>query len=317
MGANMRRILFLCAALLGACVHVQEQPAFEAGQVWQLNDPDFPDAQLIIASVEPRGDQMLVLASVVGLPGPPADAVLFEAMRKSAAEEGVGGADMHYMMGGAVEGGGNSMMLSADFIIPAGAEDTRVGVPFIAVLEDDLKASIAAPGGPPADVSEMFNSYSKVWREGETEWPELNDRDLARPFLSRIHALLRAAAAHVEDRAVVAYFAPPPPADAAPEETAIDDPALDEACRSIVSPKPMPPDFIASLLESGVSQEDIPVRDLTLSGISITEDARWGHIWRADVQDNLAPQSPPGRAVCWQSPGEDGPAVTMYPAVPG
>lgn len=312
----MRFLVLLWGALVAACASIGGAHEFSPGQVWRLKDPRFGNGSVTIGAMESRGNRKVVHASVSGLPGPPTNLPLFSALERDDPRIPEG-EPLHFIVSGLADPEGEWSALSADFAIPRSGPNTSIAVPHIIVYEDGLReaVSVLERSGPP--LHSMFDMNLKLWRDTEERWPQMNDGGLNLPVSQQLDAVLRSASNIASDKRMVSHMGPPPPAVMEADEIVIDDPAFDELCRGIVSPKPLDPKLIAELLKQGFRQDEIPDISVTLSNIVVTRSERWGYVWRADHHDNHAPSNEGmSRSVCWRKTPDGQPAVTWHP-LPG
>ncbi len=296
----MRFLVLVCLALVAACASIGGAREFSTGQVWRLKDSRFGDGSVTIGAIESLGSRKVVHVSVSGLPGPPTNLPLFIAMQRENPRLPEG-EPLHLIASGFAEGEWSP--LSADFTIPVDGPNTTISVPHLVVYEERLReaVSVLERSGPP--LNSMFDMNFKIWHDTESRWPETNDGSLNQPVTNQLDAVLQGASNLASDQRMTLQMGPPPSAVAEAGEVAIDDPALDQRCREIVS-----------LLKQGVKQDEISEINVTLSNVVVTRSEKWGYVWRADVHDNNAPTNEGmGRSVCWRKTSDEQPAVTSYP----
>ena len=286
---------------------------FARDQVWRLKDPKFAGAEVVIGAVEIRGDRTVVHASVAGLPGPNSASSFFMALDQERGRAIEAGEPKHFIVAGISDEKGGWSSLAADLSISGDYRNSSIAIPHIVVYEDELREAVSVRSGP-GSVHFMFESSEQLWRDSEKRWPELNDHDLNRPFRERLGVVMRSTARTVSDPMLARRLGPAPPAVAETNEVVIDDPALAARCQDVVDPGPLDPRLVADLIDHGLTREEIPEIDVTLSNITITQNNRGAHIWRADTVDQR-PQSQGSlsRAVCWRNETDEQPGVTFYP----
>ena len=180
--------------------------------------------------------------------------------------------------------------------------------------EDKLREAVSVLERSGSPLHAMFDMNLKLWHDTENRWPQMNDGGLNRPVPERLNAVVRAASGLVWDERMTSLMGPSPHAAMEADEIAVDEPALDQRCREIVSPKPLGPDIVAEMLKQGFKRDEIPEIDVTLSNIVVTRSDRLGYVWRADVHDNHMPaHEGMSRAVCWRRTSGEQPAVTWRP----
>lgn len=300
--------------LVAGCATAGDPPEFRSGQVWRLREAGFGNALVTIGLVERRRDQMIVHVSISGLPAPPSNSSLFEALRRETENTDPSSQPLHFIAAGLADSSGRWSLLTVDLSFSSDGTSSSMAVPHVAVYESELRRAVSRPepSGPP--LHSMFEDEMRLRRDGERRWPTLNDEELTLPFSERIMSAIDGAAALASDEVMASRMGPPPPASVELGESAIEDRQLDARCREIVAPGPLDPRLVSNLLEHGFSREEIPEIDVTLSNITVTSSERWGHIWRADTHDNLSPpESGWARSVCWRNSADEQPAVTSYP----
>jgi hypothetical protein len=309
----MRFLVIVCVVLVAGCASTGGAREFSTGQVWRLKDPRFGNGSVTIGAIESRGSRKVVHISVSGLPGPPTNLPLFIAMQRENPRLPEG-EPLHFSASGLADAEGKWSPLSADFTIPVDEPNTTISIPHLVVYEERLRegVSVLERSGPPLNA--MFDMNLQLWHDTEVRWPEMNDGSLDQPVMKQLDAVLHSASNLASDQRMATQMGPPPPAVAEAGEVAVDDPALDQRCREIVSPKPLDPKFIAELLKQGFKQDEIPEINVTLTNAVVTRSEKWGYVWRADVHDNNAPTNEGmGRSVCWRKTSDEQPAVTSYP----
>ena len=308
----MRFLVLLCGALVGACASIGGLREFAPGQVWRLKDARFANASVTIGATESRGARNVVHVSISGLPGPPTNLPLFSAFRRDGASIPEG-EDIQFIASGLPDAEGRWSPLSVEFTIPNNGSITSVVVPHIVVYEDVLREAVSALEISGAPVHSMFDFSLKLWRETEDRRPEMNDGGLSPPVSQQLDAVLRGAIDLASDPRLASGIGPLPPAIAEADEVPVDDPALDNRCRELVSPEPLGPEFVAELLKHGFRPDEIPEIDVTLSSVVVTRSEKWGYVWRADVRNNASANEGLSRSVCWRKTSDEQPAVTSYP----
>jgi hypothetical protein len=284
---------------------------FARDQVWSLKE--FAGSRVVIGTVETRGDRRIVHASVFDLPGPNAASTFFIALDEERDRPIEADKPKHFIVSGMSDEKGGWSLLTSDLSISADYRKSSIAIPHIVVYEDELRAAVSVLSGQESPHF-MFKSSEQLWRDGENRWRELNDGDLNRPFRDRIGIVMRSVARTVSDPKLIPRLGPAPPAVAEIAEVVVDDPALAARCQEVVDPGPLDPRFVADLIEHGFTREEIPEIDVTLSNITITQNNRGAHIWRADAVDQRPEsQGSISRAVCWRNETDEQPGITFYP----
>lgn len=311
----MRHLLVLIVTTFfcGFGIAAQELE-FKSGEVWELENPAYENAVLLIEAVEKRGEKNVIHMSVFGLPGPHSSAILFDNLREMTEEQGLKNEPISYLASGHSDGNGRFTLMTAVLTLHPGAENSRIALPHIAAYESDLREAVSNIHLANRSSHSMYDELKDLWRQGEEDWPEILDHELEWPFSSRLEVVIHSVTISAFDQNLSSRFGPPPPANAGPKENETLDPVLDKLCREIAAPKPLSPEVVDRLVENGMPRERIPIPDIILDNISITRSDDWGHIWRADAIDRNA--RPPGnvsRTVCWRRADDMPPAATWYP----
>lgn len=310
----MRKFILVTVLFAVACATTGTPQGFAPDQVWRLKDPQFGGAQVVIGIVEPRGDRRVVHATVAGLPGPESAAAFFSALATQNPLPAGTDAPTNFFMAGFGDDAEWSS-LAADISMPADRKDSRITIPHVVVYEQELRRAVSNQVESRPSQHSMFESDVQLWRDNERRWPEFNDLDLKRSLSDRLRIVMRGVAKQLSDPSLMAHLAGPYPlAEAAADEIAVDDPALDAKCREILDPPPLDPKIVAELLKEGFRRDEIPEIDVTLSNITVMQSDRLGHVWRADSVDNrAATKGDVSRTVCWRKTANEQPAVTWYP----